>query len=122
MDRVIRVLQRLRDAGNTLLVVEHDPQLMLAADRIIDIGPGPGKAGGNIVFNGKPTKLLAKKQSLTAQYLNGSKQLTLPSRTNNRTAAGAGKTAKKQSITLKGARGNNLKNITLDIPVPANQP
>ena len=117
MDRVIRVLQRLRDAGNTLLVVEHDPQLMLAADRIIDIGPGPGKAGGNIVFNGKPTKLLAKKQSLTAQYLNGSKQLTLPSRTNNRTAAGAGKTAKKQSITLKGARGNNLKNITLDIPL-----
>ena len=117
MDRVIRVLQRLRDAGNTLLVVEHDPQLMLAADRIIDIGPGPGKAGGNIVFNGKPTKLLAKKQSLTAQYLNGSKQLTLPARTNNRTTAGAGKTAKKQSITLKGARGNNLKNITLDIPL-----
>ena len=54
---------------------------------------------------------------MTAQYLNGSKQLTLPSRTNNRTTAGAGKTAKKQSITLKGARGNNLKNITLDIPL-----
>ncbi len=117
MDRVIRVLQRLRDAGNTLIVVEHDPQLMLAADRIIDIGPGPGKAGGNIVFNGKPTKLLAKKQSLTAQYLNGSKQLTLPARTNNRTTAGAGKSAKKQRIMLKGARGNNLKNITLDIPL-----
>ena len=113
MDRVIRVLQRLRDAGNTLIVVEHDPQLMLAADRIIDIGPGPGKAGGNIVFNGKPARLLAKKQSLTAQYLNGTKQLTLPRRPNK----GSKNLTTKQSITLKGARGNNLKNITLDIPL-----
>ena len=76
MDRVIRVLTRLRDAGNTLIVVEHDPQLMLAADRIIDIGPGPGAAGGNVVFNGAPAKLLGRKKSLTAQYLTGVKTLS----------------------------------------------
>jgi len=71
MDRIVRVLQRLRDAGNTLIVVEHDPQVMFAADRIIDMGPGPGKLGGAINFNGKPEKLLSSKQSLTARYLSG---------------------------------------------------
>ena len=109
MDRVIRVLQRLRDAGNTLIVVEHDPQLMLAADRIIDIGPGPGTAGGNIVFNGKPQALLAKKDSLTAQYLNGDKTLSFAG--NNRTIKGVPR------LAMKGASGHNLKNVDLSIPL-----
>ena len=109
MDRVIRVLQRLRDAGNTLIVVEHDPQLMLAADRIIDIGPGPGAAGGNIVFNGTPEALLAEKRSLTAQYLNGDK--TLKFVTSKRVAKGV------PVLKLKGASGHNLKKVNLNIPL-----
>jgi len=109
MDRVIQVLERLRDAGNTLIVVEHDPQLMMAADRIIDIGPGPGTAGGNIIFNGKPARLLNQKKSLTAQYLKGDKQLTFTSTA--RSARGTDK------LVLKGASGHNLKNVTLEVPL-----
>ena len=79
MDRISAILQRLRDAGNTLLVVEHDPQLMFAADRIIDMGPGPGKDGGNIVFNGSAAALLGCQKSLTASFLTVSyTHLTLP--------------------------------------------
>ncbi|PID60020.1 MAG: excinuclease ABC subunit A [Gammaproteobacteria bacterium] len=109
MDRIIAVLERLRDAGNSLIVVEHDPQVMLAADRIIDMGPGPGKAGGNIVFKGRPTQLLSRKRSLTAQYLNGNRELRLPER---RTAIAAG-----DPLVLHGARGNNLDSVTLTVPV-----
>lgn len=109
MDRVIRVLQRLRDAGNTLIVVEHDPQLMLAADRVIDIGPGPGAAGGNIVFNGKPTALIKHKTSLTAQYLNGKKTLSFQSTSRSNRDI--------EKLVLKGAKGHNLKNVTLEIPL-----
>ncbi len=109
MDRVIRVLQRLRDAGNTLIVVEHDPQLMLAADRIIDIGPGPGRAGGNIVFNGKPAALLKSRKSLTAKYLNGEKSLHFASTRRSERQA--------EKLVLEGASGHNLKNVTLEIPL-----
>src|SRR6202007_2136896 len=70
MGRVIDVMKRLRDAGNTLVVVEHDPQIMFAADRILDMGPGPGERGGEIVFFGPPEKLKAEK-SLTGEYLSG---------------------------------------------------
>ncbi|ASJ71744.1 excinuclease ABC subunit UvrA [Granulosicoccus antarcticus] len=109
MDRVIRVLKRLRDAGNTLIVVEHDPQLMLAADRIIDIGPGPGRAGGNIVFNGKPAALLKSKKSLTAKYLNGEKTLNFSSP--ERGSRGT------EKLILSGANGHNLQDVTLEIPL-----
>ena len=111
MDRVIRVLTRLRDAGNTLIVVEHDPQLMLAADRIIDIGPGPGKAGGQIVFNGTPAKLVGKKRSLTAQYLTGRKTLSFD--------AGAARARPRadERIVLAGASGHNLRDVTLSLPL-----
>ena len=71
MRRVIEVMHRLRDNGNSLLVVEHDPQIMLAADRIIDLGPGPGEHGGRIVFEGTPGELAARADTLTAQYLSG---------------------------------------------------
>jgi len=109
MDRVIRVLTRLRDAGNTLIVVEHDPQLMLAADRIIDIGPGPGAAGGNIVFDGPPSKLLGRKRSLTAQYLTGVKTLSFD--------AGRPRAPDDERIVLAGARGHNLRDVTLSLPL-----
>ncbi len=71
MQRVIAVLKRLRDAGNSLIVVEHDSEVMLAADRIIDMGPGPGASGGTVVFYGSPTKLLNGKRTLTGDYLSG---------------------------------------------------
>jgi excinuclease ABC subunit A len=73
MQRVIGVLHRLRDGGNSLVVVEHDPQVMLAADRILDLGPGPGEKGGEVVFFGTPKELLQSKRSLTAGYLSGEK-------------------------------------------------
>ena len=79
MQRVIGVLHRLRDAGNTLLVVEHDPQIMLAADRILDLGPGPGARGGEKVFFGTPKQLLRARNSLTAQYLRGDKKVSMGS-------------------------------------------
>lgn len=109
MDRIIRVLQRLRDSGNTLLVVEHDPQVMLAADRILDMGPGPGKAGGEVVFDGTASQLLRTGKSLTAQYLSGKKTLQLPPST-----APSKKTA---AITVKGATAHNLQNIDVKFPL-----
>jgi len=130
MDRVIRVLTRLRDAGNTLIVVEHDPQLMLAADRIIDIGPGPGKAGGQIVFDGTPAKLVGKRKSLTAQYLTGKKKLTFgagavraagaaPIGAAHADDAGAdgARASTDERIVLAGASGHNLRNVTLSLPL-----
>ncbi len=113
MKRVVQVLHKLRDAGNTLLVVEHDPQVMLAADRILDIGPGPGERGGEIVFFGTPGELRRSKQSLTADYLTGRKQVApfraaTPTR-RVETDAGA--------LEIVGAAENNLKNVDVTIPL-----
>ena len=77
MGRVIDVMRRLRDAGNSLVVVEHDPQIMFAADRILDMGPGPGERGGEIVFFGSPSQL-KKAKSLTGEYLSGEKVVAAP--------------------------------------------
>jgi len=76
MDRVVGVLHRLRDQGNSLLVVEHDPQVMLAADRVLDIGPGPGEHGGELVFQGSPQALFSTAGSLTGDYLAGRRSVT----------------------------------------------
>src|SRR6202035_3436902 len=73
MQRVVAVMKRLRDAGNTLLVVEHDPQIMLEADRILDMGPGAGERGGEIVFFGTPREIRRESKSLTGEYLSGRK-------------------------------------------------
>jgi len=108
MDRIVRVLQRLRDAGNTLIVVEHDPQVMFAADRIIDMGPGPGQLGGSITFNGKPEKLLKSPKSLTAKYLAGD-VLASPEKLKRVKSVG--------QLTLKKATGHNLQNITVKFPL-----
>ena len=108
MQRIIGVLHRLRDAGNSLLVVEHDPQVMLAADRILDLGPGPGERGGEIVFFGSPQALLARSESLTAQYLSRHKHI------GSKTVRGR---ASKQHIKIRGAREHNLKNLDVAIPL-----
>ncbi len=109
MDRVIRVLQRLRDSGNSLVVVEHDPQLMLAADRIVDMGPGPGNAGGRVVFNGTALQMLRSKKSLTADYLRGTKTLQLTESLNGHASNG--------KLIVEGASEHNLKNLTVAFPL-----
>ncbi|MGB7542986.1 MAG: excinuclease ABC subunit UvrA, partial [Burkholderiales bacterium] len=124
MGRVIGVMQRLRDAGNSLVVVEHDPQIMLHADRILDMGPGPGERGGEIVFFGTPEELKSA-NTLTAEYLSGRKRAdtfdSSPPRKRGSSGverhwvpASAGTTKK---IELLGAAEHNLKNIDVGIPL-----
>ena len=108
MARINSVMQRLRDAGNSLLVVEHDPAVMLAADRILDIGPGPGEHGGEIVFYGPPEELLAAKDSLTADYLTGRRSVA-PERIT--------KPAPEAWLEVRGASEHNLKNVDARIPL-----
>ncbi len=106
MQRVIKVLKRLRNAGNSLIVVEHDSQVMLAADKIIDIGPGPGTNGGEVVFYDSPTQLLNGKRTLTGDYLSGRRSVI------NETTRKNEKT--KRCIKILGAAENNLKNIDVE--------
>jgi excinuclease ABC subunit A len=106
MGRVIGVMQRLRDAGNSLVVVEHDPQIMFAADRILDIGPGPGERGGEIAFFGTPGEL-RKTNTITAEYFSGRKKAFLQGK----------ETRSKKNLQLKGATQHNLKNIDVAIPL-----
>lgn len=111
IDKITQVLHRLRDSGNTLIVVEHDPQLILAADRILDMGPGPGSAGGEIVFSGTPHKLIKAKRSLTAKYLNGQKKLQFDKA--DETVA----TKKRKTLKVTGAKENNLDNLSVRFPL-----
>jgi excinuclease ABC subunit A len=111
MGRVIDVMKRLRDAGNSLVVVEHDPQIMLQADRILDMGPGPGERGGQIVFSGAPSELV-RAHTLTADYLAGRKRVgdvSVDGAAPSWTSAG--------SIEILGAADHNLKNIDVAIPL-----
>src|SRR6267143_50106 len=113
MGRVIGVMQRLRDAGNSLVVVEHDPQIMLQADRILDMGPGPGERGGEIVFFGTPEKLKAE-SSLTAEYLSGRKRAGGKPGTDHGFPENRGLSP---VLELVGAAEHNLKNIDVGIPL-----
>src|SRR4051812_24463527 len=106
MGRVIDVMKRLRDAGNTLVVVEHDPQIMFAADRIMDMGPGPGERGGEIVFFGAPAQL-KKAATLTGDYLSGKRQAILA----------ANPRPPEKYLELLGATEHNLKDLDLRIPL-----
>jgi len=109
-ERLIRSLKELRDLGNTVIVVEHDKDMMLAADYIIDIGPKAGRRGGEVVFQGTPEDML-KTQTITAQYLNGTvKNDIMPSSEGRRKGNG-------KSITIHGASGNNLKHIDASFPL-----
>ena len=107
-DKLIATLKRLRDLGNTLIVVEHDDDTMLAADYIVDIGPGAGVNGGNVVFSGTVDKLLKCKDSITGQYLSGKKKIELPEK--RREGNGL-------FLTIHGAREHNLKHIDVTIPL-----
>lgn len=107
-DKLIATLKRLRDLGNTLIVVEHDDDTMLAADYIVDIGPGAGVNGGNVVFAGTVDKLLKCRNSITGQYLSGRKRIPLPKKRRE----GNGK-----FLTVHGASEHNLRNIDVSIPL-----
>ncbi|HET9529808.1 MAG TPA: excinuclease ABC subunit UvrA [Blastocatellia bacterium] len=106
--RLIRILHNLRDIGNTVLVVEHEPEMMLAADRIIDIGPGAGELGGDVVFSGSPEEMLTGGQSLTGKYLRGELEIKPPKQ---RRKPG------KRAIEIKGASEHNLKEIDVRMPL-----
>ena len=106
--RIVEVIHRLRDAGNTLVVVEHDPQVMIAADRVIDVGPGPGERGGHIVFDGSPAAL-KDARTLTGDYMGGRLKVEAP-----RPLPVADNTPR---LLLEGVTANNLKNVSIDIPL-----
>jgi excinuclease ABC subunit A len=114
--RIVGVMHRLRDAGNTLVVVEHDPKVMQAADRVLDIGPGPGEHGGEIVFFGPMRELSRAKGSLTADYLFHRKQVAAPHTRSDYTAADRLMPAAGE-LRIEGAAEHNLKNIDLEIPL-----
>ena len=105
--RLIQSLEQLRDTGNTVIVVEHDKDMMLAADYVVDIGPRAGRKGGEVVFQGTPAEML-KSKTLTAEYLNGKRRIAVPTVRRE----GNGKV-----LRIVGAKGNNLKNVTVDFPL-----
>ena len=107
-ERLLSTLTRLRDLGNTVIVVEHDEEAIRSADYVVDIGPGAGVHGGRIVFNGTPEELLADPDSLTGQFLSGVREIAIP---RERVPVNPDRVMK-----VIGARGNNLKNVTLEIP------
>lgn len=108
MDRINRVMTRLRDSGNTLVVVEHDPQVMLAADTIFDMGPGPGEKGGQVIFKGRPNDLI-KADTLTGRYLSGHQRINAM---HEKRALDSNK-----AITLSGVTAHNLKNVDVHFPL-----
>ncbi len=107
--RLLKTLNHLRDLGNTVIVVEHDEEAILSADHVIDIGPGAGVHGGTIVAEGKPADILQHPDSLTGQYLSGKRQIAIPKKRLSMNP--------KQVMVLEGATGNNLKNISVKIPL-----
>ena len=109
--RLLQTLRNLRDLGNTVIVVEHDEEAIMAADHIIDMGPGAGEAGGQIVASGTPTNIIANAASLTGQYLSKQRQIPVPER--------RGKSTKQndKTITLIGATVNNLHEVNVKFPL-----
>ena len=107
-DRLLETLNRLRDIGNTVIVVEHDEDAIRAADFLVDMGPGAGELGGSVVAAGTVADVLASKDSLTAQYLNGQKEIAVP----RKRRKGNGK-----FLELTGAKTHNLKNVKMKIPL-----
>ena len=106
--RLIDTLKGMRDLGNTLIVVEHDEETMLNADYIVDIGPGPGEHGGEVVFAGTPEEILKDENSITGKYLSGREYIPIPK---HRRPVG------ESWLSIRGARANNLKNVSADIPI-----
>ena len=108
-DRLLATLTRLRDLGNTVIVVEHDEDAIRSADYVLDIGPGAGVHGGNIVAQGTPSDIMQSEHSLTGQYLSGRRKIELPAKRETFQA--------DKVIGLRGASGNNLKQVDVDIPI-----
>ena len=108
-ERLLETLTRLRDLGNTVIVVEHDEDAILRADHVVDIGPGAGVHGGRIVAQGTPKQVMANKDSLTGQYLSGTQRIHV---SGGRTAPDP-----QRQLAIRGASGNNLKGVNVDIPV-----
>jgi excinuclease ABC subunit A len=108
-DRLITTLKHLRDLGNTVIVVEHDEDAILAADYVVDVGPGAGVHGGRIVAEGTPAAIMADPASITGQYLSGVRAIEVPERRRN--------VDKAPRLRVVGARGNNLKDVTADLPI-----
>ncbi|MEH6812458.1 MAG: excinuclease ABC subunit UvrA [Motiliproteus sp.] len=108
-ERLLKTLTHLRDIGNTVIVVEHDEDAIRQADHVIDIGPGAGVHGGEIIAQGKPEDIMSCESSLTGQYLSGTKRIEIPQQRNP--------IQEDQWLVLLGASGNNLKNVTLEIPL-----
>jgi len=107
-ERLLSTLKKLRDIGNSIIVVEHDKDTMLSSDHIIDIGPKAGKLGGEIIYSGRPNNIYSSKKSLTGKYLSGVENIKIPkTRRNNDSGL----------IQLNGARGNNLKNVSVGFPL-----
>ena len=105
-ERLIATLQRLRDLGNTVIVVEHDEDIIRTADYVVDMGPGAGELGGYVVAAGRPEDIMANPESITGQYLSGAKEIAVPKERRN---------PKKGKIKLVGASENNLKNVSIEI-------
>ncbi len=110
-ERLLKTLNRLRDLGNTVLVVEHDEDAIRAADYLVDMGPGAGAHGGNVVAEGTPEEVMRNSASLTGQYLSGFRQMPIPKMRREPPAKGG------RWLTIKGARENNLQNVTASIPL-----
>lgn len=106
--KLIDTLKGMRDIGNTLIVVEHDEETMLNADYIVDIGPGPGEHGGEVVFSGTPEEIMTDEKSITGKYLSGREYIAVPAK---RRETG------ENWLQIRGARANNLKNVNVDIPL-----
>lgn len=106
--KLIDTLKGMRDIGNTLIVVEHDEETMLNADYIVDIGPGPGEHGGEVVFAGTPEEIMTDEKSITGKYLSGREYIAVPAK---RRESG------ENWLQIRGARANNLKNVNVDIPL-----
>ena len=107
--RLLDTLTRLRDLGNTVVVVEHDEEAILTADHVVDIGPGAGILGGEVIAQGSPAKIKAARKSLTGKYLTGEMEVPVPKKRRDTNA--------RKVITVKGAKGNNLKNVSAEIPL-----
>ncbi len=122
--RLVAVLERLRDAGNTLVVVEHDPDVIRAADLVLDMGPGPGERGGEVVHFGDLAGLIANRRSVTAAYLRGEKQVQPPASARDvrpsphrRAAASRGAGRESAALVVKGAAEHNLKDLDVSFPL-----
>ncbi|CAE6836967.1 excinuclease ABC subunit UvrA [Paraburkholderia haematera] len=111
LNRIVEAMHRLRDAGNTLVVVEHDPSVMLAADRLIDMGPGPGERGGSIIYDGAP-EAIRSSSTLTGEYLGGRKHVADAAHWSQRPVDDS-----TPRIVLEGATEHNLRDVTVEIPL-----